>query len=280
MLSIRKNEYILDCYSDISDLYRDIKDKKRRKTARLASEERDYSFTHTYTLDEAYNLMIHGDSKLYKEIKDTVKSLNIDKILGNVVKKSSLYNSVVGFQPNVPNFLKGIPTDMIAEKQNKKSQKILNIVINTTCSCGVNASDITKAGAYYYTIIDLLEKSGYRCNVYSMANFHTYEDDGYMLLRIKTDREPFNKEKIAFVIAHPSFQRRINFKWMEGCNCKGEPTRESYGRPITDDNKIKLVLNKELKADFIVWSMQEDYKVKIERIIEKLKEQGIKIGEE
>lgn len=279
MLSIRRKDYLLDCYSNISDLYNDLKDKPRRPRASSSSEDGDYYFSKTRSLEEAYDLMIHGDNELYKQIKDTVKSLNIDKILGNVVKKSSLYNSVVGFQPNVPNFLKGIPTDMIAEKQNKKSQKILNIVINVTVSARVRAEDIIKAGAYYYTVIDLLEKSGYRCNVYSMANFETYSDNGYMLVKVKTDREPFNKEKVAFVIAHPSFLRRINFKWTESCNCKGEPTDDSYGRPITDDMKIKNVLSKELKADFIVWSMQEDYKVDIEKIIEKLKKQGIKIGE-
>ena len=280
MLSLRRKNYILDCYSNISELYNDLKDKKRRRGSEKASESGDYHFTGTRSLEEAYKLMIYGDNELYKRIKDTVRSLNIEKILGNVIKKNTTYNSVVGFQPNVPNYLKGIPTDMIAEKQNKKSQKILNIVVNTTCSCGIDKDEIEKAGAYYYTIIDLLEKSGYRCNVYAMANYKTSEDEGYMLVKVKTDREPFNKEKTAFVLAHPSFQRRINFKWEECCDSKGEPTEYAYGKPITDNEKIKNVLNKELKANFIVWSIQEDYKVKIETLVNRLKEQGIKIGEE
>ena len=190
-----------------------------------------------------------------------------------------MYNSVVGFHPNVPNYLRGIPTDMIAQRQNKKSQKIINIVVNTTCSALISADSIEKAGAYYYTIIDLLEKSGYRCNIYSMANYWDSKDEGYMIVKVKTDREPFNQEKLAFTIAHPSFQRRIVFKWQECCNVKGEPTQNAYGRPVTDNEKIRQILNKELKADFIVWSLQEDYRVDIEDIIKRLKEQGISIGE-
>lgn len=279
MLSVRREGYILDCYNNISEFYNDIKNKKRRDGANNASEENESYFSGTKTLEEAYNLMLRGDEKLYSRINKNLKKLNIEKILGNVIKENSMYNDVVGYQVNVPNYLVGIPNDMINVKQNKKSQKILNIVINTTVSCGINASDIEKVGGYYYIIIDLLEKSGYRCNVYIMNNFKTYEDEGYMIVRGKTDREPFNKEKMAFLMAHPSFQRRIGFRWEEVCNCKGEPTHSGYGRPITDNEKIKSMVDKELKADFMIWSIQDDYKVNIETIIEKLKKIGIKIGE-
>lgn len=281
MLSIRRDKYLLDCYSDISEMYNDLKDKPRRPNAKDGSDDRDNSRWYgSNSLDDAYDLMIKGDSELYKKIKDTLKKLDVEKIIGNVIKKNTTYNSVVGFQPNVPNYLKGIPIDMIAEKPTRKSQKILNIVINVTVSCGISAESYQKAGAYYYAIIDLLEKSGYRCNVYVMIAEDDDRDNIYLMLRAKTDREPFNKEKIAFLLAHPSFFRRVGFKWIESCNCKSEPTRYGYGTPITNNKKIKDIVDKELKADFMIWSIQDDYKVEIETIIKKLKDKGIKIGED
>lgn len=279
MLSLRRSDYLLDVYSSISEMYNDLKNKPRRSGADKSSEDGTYGFTGTHSLEEAYNLMVHGDEKLYKEIKDTIKKLDIKKIIGNTIKRNSTYNSVVGFQVNVPNYLAGVPTDMIANKPNKISQKIVNIIINVTVNCGVDKSEYQKAGAYYFTLIDLLEKYGYRCNVYVAICEHDDEDD-YLLLKAKTDREPFNKEKMAFIIAHPSYFRRIGFKWIESCNCKGEPTSYGYGTPITDNDKIKKIIDKELKADFMIWSIQEDYKVNIENIIKKLKDKGIKIGEE
>ena len=280
MLSIRKSDYLIDVYNSISEIYNDLKDKKPRPHAKNESDNRyEAGWAGSNSLEDAYNLMLHGDSKLYKKIKDAVKKIDITKILGNVIKRNTNYNDVVGFQVNVPNYLAGVPIDMINNHPTKKSQKIINIIVNTSVSAGIDSDDIIKAGAYYYTIIDLLEKAGYRCNVYVMASYR-HDDEGYMVVRAKTDREPFNREKMAFLLAHPSFHRRVNFKWIECCPCKGEPTRSGYGTPITSEEHIKDVFDKELKSDFVVWSMQKDYKVSIGDLINRLKEKGIKIGDE
>jgi methanogenic corrinoid protein MtbC1 len=278
MYRSKRDNYILECFSNVSELYNNLKDRKRRPGAEDSSEEKGMSFTGTHSLEEAYDLMIHGDKELCKRINEKAKNLDINKLLGNAIKRNTTYNSVVGYQVNVPNYLSGIPTDMITSIPNRVSQKIINIVVNASVSCGVSTSDIEKAGSYYYIVIDLLEKAGYRCNVYSMVSYDHY-DKGILLARVKTDKEPINREKMAFLLAHPSFHRRINFKWIECIDCKGEPTRAGYGTPITNNEEIKKIIDKELKADFIVWSVQQDYKVSIEKIIENLEKQGIKIGE-
>lgn len=278
MYRSKRDGYILECFSNVSELYNNLKDRKRRPGARTCSEESGSSFAGTSSLEEAYDLMIHGDKDLCKRINEKAKRLDISKILGNAIKRNTTYNSVVGYQVNVPNYLSGIPTDMIANIPTRKSQKIINIIVNASVSCGISTRDIEKAGSYYYIVIDLLEKAGYRCNVYSMVSY-SHNDKGILLARVKTDKEPINREKMAFLLAHPSFHRRINFKWIECIDCDGDPTRSGYGTPLTDNKSIKTIIDKELKADFIVWSVQQDYKVSIEKIIENLEKQGIKIGE-
>ena len=279
MIHSRTRDYTFSCYTSISELYNDLNTKKRRPTADSESETGSKGFTGTKSLEEAWDLILHGDIELYKSIKDKAKAIDVTKILGNVIKRNSLYNSVVGFQANVHNYLLGLPEDMINHIPNRKSQKILNIVVNGSVSCGISTEDIEKAGAYYYIVIDLLEKSGYRCNVYVTCAFREGGDEGYLVLRAKTDREPFNREKMAFLLANPSFHRRINFKYIETCDCRSEPTHCGYGSPITEDEKIKKVIDKELNTDTIVWSIQKDYNVKVENIIERLEKQGIKLKE-
>ena len=183
MLSIRKRDYLLDCYSNISEMYNDLKNKPRRRGADTSSADGSFSFTGTNSLEEAYDLMIRGDDKLYKKIKDESKKIDISKILGNVIKRNRIYNDIVGFQANVPNYLLGIPIDMISTIPNRKSQKILNIIINVTVSCGISTEQYSKAGAYYYILIDLLEKAGYRCNIHLLMAERS-KDEIYLLLKV------------------------------------------------------------------------------------------------
>ena len=282
MQQYKKNKIFVDIFENISELYNWCKKTPRRRGANNCSEDSGYSFTRTHTLEEAYELMIYGDEELYNKIKQEKRKIDVDKILGNAIKGKRIKKDIVGYQVNVPDFLVGIPTNMINEENTKKSQKIINLVINLTVNCGVRSSDIINAGIYYITIIDLLEKSGYRCNLYAMANFQYDGEIGMQMVKIKTDREPFNIKKLGFVLAHPSFQRRINFKWEESCNCETEPTHGAYSKPFTNDKRIKEILKNFTKIDFISWSLQDDVseKIDIEKIIKKLKKDGIKIGDE
>ena len=281
MIEYKKEKNLLDIYDNISEFYNWCKNTPRRPDARCESEEANYSFTHTHSLEEAYDLMIYGDEELFKQIQAEKRKINVDKILGNAIRGKRIKQDIVGYQVNVPSYLVGIPTNMINEETTKKSQKIINLVVNTTVSAGQSTSDIIKCGIYYITIIDLLEKSGYRCNLYSMSNFSNSGEIAMQLLKIKTDREPFNIKKLAFVLANPSFQRRIGFKWTESCNCDTEPTHNAYGRPFTDDKKIKEILKDFTKTDFLSWSLQVDVEndLSIEKLVEKLENEGIKLGD-
>ena len=282
MIEYKKNKILVDIYDNISELYNWCKNTPRRAGADNSSESGGYGFTHTRSLEEAYESMIYGDEELYKQIREEKRKIDIDKILGNAIKGQKEIQDVVGYQVNVANYLLGIPTDMINKEATKKSQKIINIIVNSTVSAGVRTSDIIKAGIYYITTIDLLEKIGYRCNLYAMSNFSSDGEIGMSMVKIKTDREPFNIKKLAFVLANPSFQRRINFKWTESCNCDTEPTHNFYGRPLTDNSEIKKILKDFTKIDFISWSLQDDVKCEINmnKIIENLKADGIRIGDE
>ena len=57
MFSVRKNEYLVDCYSNISEFYNDMRKKPRRASARNESEDfGNARWYGTESLEEAYNL--------------------------------------------------------------------------------------------------------------------------------------------------------------------------------------------------------------------------------
>lgn len=281
MLEIKKNNTLINVFPNISDYYNFCKNTPRRDHADTSSERKgDAGWAGTDTLEEAYKLLVNGDDELFKEIAAKKNKIDITKILGNKVGRNRPYNDVVGFQADVPSFLKGIPVSMINQHPVKISQKILNIFIDGAVSARVSASKIKEAGVVYASVIDILEKRGYRCNLYIIESS---EYDGwyyYSIVRVKTDREPFNLKKLAFPIAHPAYFRRVGFKWIESCNIDVEPTHSGYGRPIDDKAKMKKTLEKYLKMNVILWRKNENYDVTMENVLKNLKDSGISLNEE
>lgn len=280
MLEIRKDreKILLDVFPNISEYYNFCKNTPRRNDAEDHSESNDDEcWCGTKTLEEAYELLVNGDEKLFKEISEKKNKIDITKILGNKIGKNRPFSDIVGFQADVPSYLKGIPTSMINQKPLKVSQKILNIFIDGAVSCGVSSSKIKEAGVIYASVVDILEKRGYRCNLYIIESSTYNSWDYYSITRVKTDREPFNLKKLAFPIANPAYFRRVGFKWIESCNIPVEPTEGGYGRPIDSKKKMKETLEKYLKMNIILWRKNENYDVTIENVLKNLKESGINL---
>lgn len=286
MFVYKKGKTLVNSFSNISELYNYIDKTPRRASANSESEDNGFGFTGTHSLKEAYDLLLGGDEELFKKFK-TLKKISVEKILGNVINRPKSKNDVVGYQANVPQYLLGIPTNMINQEPKRTSQKVLNIIINLTVSCGVDRQHIQKVGSLYTQVLDLLEKAGYRVNLYIMQAEESNNYYYYSLVRIKTDKEPLNIKKCIFPIMHPSMHRRIFFKWEEVCDTENEITDDGYGRPYTDTQGIKKVLDKVLKSNFIIWNFQRwknnnEIDVEAKSILDELKKNyGIDVlGEE
>lgn len=278
MLKVKKENLCLNAYNNISELYNFLKKTPRREDANNSSEDDDNSFRGTQTLEEAYDLMLTGDEKLYKDFK-SLKDIEIDRLLGNTISRKTYKDDVVGFQPNVPKYLLGIPVNMINEIPTKLSQKVVNIVLCMSVSAFTDSSTIKRIGMKYTQIIDVLEKSGYRCNLYICHAGEYLNEKNICLVKIKTDKEPFNLKKCVFPIAHPAMFRRIMFKWMETCDVDKELTNSCYGHVIDNKKVLKTIIGDTLKTNIILWNFQNNEPT-VKDIIENLKKDGIKIGGE
>lgn len=279
MLEIKKKDLLINIFPNINELYKYCKNTPRRSTARKDSENTDNSEWYgTKNIEEAYNKFVYGDEELYKKIIEQSKKIKIDKILGNTYLKNRPFNDIVGFQADVPAYLKGIPQNMINTNPIRRSQKILNICLNFSVNGGVSASKRQEAGIVYANVIDILEKMGYRCNLYVVCCVEYNGEYSYCILRVKTDREPFNLKKLAFIFGNASYHRRIVFRWRESCNVDNDMTSGgSYGHTLTDKDIVKSDLEKNLKTNLIVWNVQEHYTVNVENVLKNLKDSGISL---
>lgn len=279
MIEIKtKNDYfnLFDNITELAD-YVTTRNKKsgRGNESNTIGEKYWYG---TENFDEAIDLLKYGDEELFKKIKEEKAKLEIKNNLGNSKSRLNYKNDVCGYIPNVPNYLKGCPINMINCNRNKLSHKIVNIFLNVRVGAFTNASDIIKIGSKYLTVIDLLEKTGYRCNLYSGVANEEYGNYSFMLVRIKTDKEPLNLKKICFTIANASMQRRIKFRWME-VNDGDYDFTSGYGQ-VADKQYTKDFITKALKDDIIVWDYEDNNISKsIEQITQELKEKyGINIS--
>lgn len=288
MLEIKTKRHYINVFNNITELAKYLDNRETKGTRGESSLDEDddtVDFTETENFEEALNLMKYGDDFLYNKIKKEFKKIDINKIVGALNQRLKYKNDFYGCVPNVPSFLKGNPLNMINSKKNQPANRILNIFLNIRVNGHISSNQIISIGLKYLTIIDILEKSGYRCNLYSGCANEGYGDNeySYLLVRVKTDKEPLNLKKICFTIAHPSMQRRIKFRWMEvnDNDLQRDYTRSGYGM-FDKPSHTKKVLDKKLKDNFIIFTYEDNVDVKSEMdIIKDLKkEYGIKIGDE
>lgn len=277
MIEINNSKHYINLFNSISELERYVSTRNTKAGRDQDSQEvSSDDWWGTKTFEEATDKLIHGDDELYSSLKTEIDKLNISKILGNISNKQKYVNRTYGCVPNVPAYLQGSPLNMINPEKTALNNKVINIFINIRVSGGTSGSKVTKIGSKYLAVIDILEKAGYRCNVYSgVAN--SSSTNCLLMVRVKTDKEPLNLKKICFTIASPAMQRRIKFRWMEVNDCRQDYTRCGYGGTCFDD-EIKEMLD-ETKQDYIVWNYERNnVEFKVEDILKELEEQGIKIN--
>ena len=234
------------------------------------SDGGNYNFSGTHSFKEALELCKYGDEDLRKFIyEQNLKFDNVDSL--NKVRRSTV-NDVVGFMPNIPNYILGIPTNMIRDNRTMINSKVLNIFINISAAWYIDKEDIKLNAAKYVYAINQLEEEGYRCNVYTGAAGERRDKRNLLVVKIKSDKEPMNLAKMSFPLCHPSMLRRLKFKWMETIPID---FGSGYGQSITSDVEISTLLKNIFgNIKFIVLSVSSS-PGKIGDVIDMLKKKGM-----
>ena len=192
---------------------------KERMSSKVGSKE----FTNTESYEEAENLLSYGDKKA------VAKLVECNGKRMNETKKNTIYNSPIGFVPNIPNYLSGRPDNMFAIKtQTYKSCKVLNVCVNSAVSFKTGLKDIIAFNQKLLNVVYTLEKRGYRLNLYVgvVAEYAKSGNIGACFIKVKDSGKLLNVTSVAYPLCNASFLRRHFFKWVE---TNGKTFAKSYG---------------------------------------------------
>lgn len=234
------------------------------------SKDGDYTFTNTESYDKANNLMLYGDYNLREKIeKQGVAKLKAN--LNKYVVRRQVFTSVQGFAPNVPNYIAGVPNSMINVRQKHVKQNVVTVFYNCAVAYYVTADQITEAVTKLCCALIRLEAQGIRVNLYAGTLGDAGGQKAAFAVKIKSSGQPFDTLKMMYPLAHPSFNRRHKFRFIEVT--EGIDTKEwciGYGSSQTDDGKTKTFLKEHgLNVD-CAFNYQSVADISQERIINKI----------
>lgn len=219
-----------------------------------SSSESGSSFSGTSSFEEAEELRKFGDRESLNLLVKT-KEATDKAFMANSGKRAKNFNDVQGFQPIVPNAIIGLPLSMVNQKRLPRKVKTVDIFINSSTAWHVDKEDIALRGAYTLSVIDALERSGYRCNLYIGKVSWTDNNNkslvtGYFM-NIKKPEQPLNLMKVAYYMINPSFLRRTGFRVIENEPNIHDFTNDGYGSNSNFDDQRKFILDN-VKSDQLV----------------------------
>lgn len=278
-------------YESISELLNEITNKDSIKLFRGSSVALDKSaertkFTGTKDFGEAVDLLVNGWDVGIKELNKKIKA---NKLRQQDTIKAQSEIGMVGYQPIVPNYIMGLPNNMLGTKMKPVKQKVINIIKNVSYNCETTQQQIYDESIKSLEIIMALERAGYRINLYTMfgsrvtnAIYARYSKNLYIifLTKIKGANQRLNINKTAFPLCHSSFIRRIMLRAIETSKDVEKALNENinemaknffkvnYGIPVTDSQ-----VNGLFKKDFYILpaAFSEDFNIDKIKSLEDLK---------
>lgn len=205
--------------------------------ANHSSTTGDKEFTGTHSYNEAKELFRNGYAEILPRIKTGVAA-NLKRTESR--PRRTIENNVVGYAPNVPNAIMGLPNSMILTRTTPQKTKVVSIVVGITENCGTNAKEFIKSGIAALGVVNTLELRGYRVNlkvafyVASCGN-----DRAFGTVNVKDYREHLDLQKLCFPLAHPSMFRRLGFKWIETVPGLKASWSFGYGQQLNDIDYVK-----------------------------------------
>lgn len=258
------NDYVKE-FNSIYELYRYLCDTPFNSVFSdfpRSSEKPTSYFSLTESYEEAVNLMLNGWQDMSKNITQKLKDIDIKN--EEKVYKNTL--SVYGYQPIVPLYLSGIPTNMVSKQLQKVKSKVINVTKMITYSSFTRPDEIMKESIKALCLVKKLESQGYRINL--SVVFSTSDGKGTAItckVKIKNANERLNISKVSFSLVHPSMLRRIMFRFIEVCPYTTKGFTDRYGY-ITGIEELKKILTKDIVIPAI-WSKNIDSITSIDDII-------------
>jgi hypothetical protein len=226
-------------FSSLMDFYdtaiNGTTDLPERERSSRNIEAGDDSWTKVQRFSDMEPLALRG----WKEGREKVIPMAdyLSNLIGSRVIRPNLTWDVAGGCVDVGKYLQGEP-DCMLDFQSKVLEgagKIVTITVNITASCHVNQQSIINRGAAICAFIDLLNQSGYTCELncvetcrpstgYTYGEAKDHQCDNW--IPVKQAEDVLDEDAISFVLMHPGILRRFVFSLSEQMPA---PVRKIFG---------------------------------------------------
>lgn len=210
------------------------------KESRISREE---DFFGVSTRAEAYELLRDGWMQELKAMSDSMSKVSTI----TQPKKSAFRNDVVGFAPVVPLAMMNVPNSMLNTNVKPVKSKVVKIIYEITDRAGTPSQKFIERGKKIMEAIVSLERSGYRCELYSMQSYFSDKKAEVLLVKVKEANQPLDVKRMMFPMTHPAFFRVVGFEWQD----RFPPARYLFTRghalhfESNDDELAKLMFGDE-----------------------------------
>ena len=237
----KENEYIIESFESGIEFVNTVRGRPDRKgwpspTARKKKGDK----WSDGSLESNQQRFINGDSKRFKILKD----LSISQPQPTASRmRQQYFNAPVGYSPNVPNAIMGLPNSMISSRTEPKKTKVIDVLYDAGFSANVAPKLVADFGNRVLNYIQKLEKLGYRVRLSVFIAFSEEKSDKFYACKIqlKNERQPLNLKRVAYPLLSSGMLRMLFFDWLETCPnseyilCYGVPL---YHKSIKSQEKI------------------------------------------
>lgn len=204
---------------------------------RFASINVDREFSGTRSYQEAWEMarytLDEGFEKFYSQFKYLTYQFNKTPVIKNNY-------SVVGYNPSVPRYLKGIPTSMNSYHTEYLEESV-HIYYPLAYSHYISKEQVRNRGLLTLALIDYFEKQNIKVEFYSYEMTKEENEKLLMVIPLKRGTERLNVKKCYFPIVHPSFLRRLMFRAKELMPLTNEEWSNGYGIPYDYHKSIEFL---------------------------------------
>lgn len=187
----------------------------------------DERFEGISKMSQAFDMLNNGWTEKVEELKKTIKDV---ERRGYSDKNAGLKPDIVGFIPIVPNAIRGLPMSMLNTNVKPKKNKVISVVYGLSFNCGVDKSDIIRAGLKVMSAVMRLEAQGFRVKLTAMQNYSEKHTHHILAVNVKSEDQPLDAQRVMFPMFHPAMFRSIGFGWYE--RLPGGHHIYGYGEPI------------------------------------------------
>lgn len=174
-------------------------------------------FFQTKTFGEALSLVSAGWADGVKKVASHRDGMSCWLDAAKAVKAGAFGWDVTGDFIDVGRVLSGEPEccGVTVNDGETVQSRAVSIRLNACVSAAVSTDTIIARGVAVLVAVDLLESLGTRCEVIVSQSTKTGSLHLDANVVVKRASDPVDPDRLAFAVAHPSFFRRLGFRFME-----------------------------------------------------------------